>query len=150
MRSQLVRRTTCGLFLTLMLGALRAFGSQYYPEANLPPGFVLERLAPNDHMMPVSRMAIAPDGRLFVCEIHGSLRVFKNDVLLPTPFLTVDAEDTGEHGLVGVVFDPNFETNHYIYIYYTAKTPNVHCRVSRFTADGDVAAPGSEVVVYSS
>jgi glucose/arabinose dehydrogenase len=98
-------------------------------------------------MLPISRIAVAPDGRLFVCEIHGSLRIFKNDVLLPTPFLTVDAEDTGEHGLDGVCFDPDFATNHYIYIYYTAKTPTTHNRVSRFTADGDVAVPGSEFVL---
>lgn len=147
MRSKLPRHAGFGLFSMLMLVASRLIASQYYPEANLPPGFVLTRLAPNDKMNPVSRMVVAPDGRLFVCEIHGALRVFKNDVLLPTPFLTVDAEDTGEHGLDGIVLDPNFETNHYVYIYYTAKTPTIHCRISRFTANGDVALPGSEVIL---
>lgn len=34
-----------------------------------------------------------------------------------------------------------------MYVYYTATAPNIHNRVSRFTADGDVAMPGSEVAV---
>src|SRR6185369_6849026 len=34
-----------------------------------------------------------------------------------------------------------------VYVYYTATTPAVHNRVSRFTANGDVAAAGSETVL---
>jgi hypothetical protein len=34
-----------------------------------------------------------------------------------------------------------------VYVYYTATSPTVHNRISRFTANGDVAAAGSEVVV---
>jgi hypothetical protein len=42
-----------------------------------------------------------------------------------------------------VAFDPDFAVNQFVYIYYTATTPAIHNRVSRFTANGDVAAPGS-------
>lgn len=92
-------------------------------------------------------MAFAPDGRLFVCEQGGRLRVVKDGALLATPFLTVTVNSAGERGLLGVAFDPNFPTNSFVYVYYTATTPVVHNRVSRFTADGDVAVPGSEVVL---
>ena len=34
-----------------------------------------------------------------------------------------------------------------MYVYYTATTPTVHNRISRFTANGDVAVAGSEVVI---
>ena len=91
-------------------------------------------------------MAIAPDGRLFVCEQGGRLRVIKNDLLLTTPFLTVTVNSSGERGLLGVAFDPNFAANQYVYIYYTVPTP-AHNRISRFTADGDVALAGSEVAI---
>ena len=37
---------------------------------------------------------------------------------------------------------------HYVYVYYTATTPTVHNRISRFTANGDVAVAGSEVVIF--
>ena len=92
-------------------------------------------------------MAFSPDGRLFVAEQGGRLRVIKNGSLLSTPFLTVTVSSVGERGLLGVAFDPNFESNQFVYIYYTATTPTVHNRVSRVTADGDVMLPGSEVVI---
>ncbi len=93
-------------------------------------------------------MAFAPDGRLFVTEQGGRLRVVKNGVLLETPFLTVTVDSSGERGLLGVTFDPAFASNGYVYVYYTTPTPAVHNRVSRFTASGDVAAAGSEVVLF--
>ena len=66
---------------------------------------------------------------------------------MSTPFLTVTVSSSGERGLLGVAFDPNFAVNQYVYVYYTATSPAVHNRVSRFTASGDVAAAGSEVVL---
>src|SRR5256885_392374 len=52
-----------------------------------------------------------------------------------------------ERGLNGIAFDPAFATNQYVYVYYTATTPTVHNRVSRFTANGDVAVAASESVI---
>jgi glucose/arabinose dehydrogenase len=92
-------------------------------------------------------MAFAPDGRLFVCEQGGGLRVVKNGALLATPFVTLSVDSRGERGLLGVAFDPNFAVNQFVYVYYTATTPVIHNRVSRFTASGDVALPGSETVI---
>jgi glucose/arabinose dehydrogenase len=92
-------------------------------------------------------MALAPDGRIFVCQQGGALRVIKNGVLLSTPFLTVPVDSAGERGLLGVAFDPNFVSNQLVYIYYTATTPAIHNRISRFTASGDVALAGSETII---
>jgi glucose/arabinose dehydrogenase len=93
-------------------------------------------------------MQFAPDGRLFVCEQGGQLRVIKNGVLLSTPFVSLTLNASGERGLLGVAFDPGFAGNHFVYLYYTATTPTVHNRISRFTANGDVAAVGSEVPIF--
>lgn len=92
-------------------------------------------------------MAMAPDGRIFICQQGGALRVVKNGTLLATPFITLTVSSTGERGLLGIAFDPDFLTNQYVYLYYTATTPLIHNRISRFTASGDVAVPGSEVVL---
>ena len=94
-----------------------------------------------------SAMAFAPDGRLFVAEQGGTLRVVKNGALLPTPFVTLPVDPDGERGLLGVAFDPAFATNQFVYVYYTATTPITHNRVSRFTASGDVAQAGSERII---
>lgn len=113
--------------------------------ATLPAGFT-ETLFASGLSNPTA-MQFAPDGRLFVCQQGGALRVVKNGALLTTPFVTVSVDSNGERGLLGVAFDPNFAVNQYVYVYYTTSTAPVHNRVSRFTANGDVAVPGSEVVV---
>ncbi|MEP6571034.1 MAG: PQQ-dependent sugar dehydrogenase, partial [Acidobacteriota bacterium] len=95
-------------------------------------------------------MAFAPDGRLFVCQQGGQLRVVKNGALLATPFVTLTVDSSGERGLLGIAFDPNFAMNSFVYVYYTATTPATHNRVSRFTAsvgNADVAAAGSELAI---
>lgn len=113
--------------------------------ATVPAGFT-DSLVASGLNTPTA-MAIAPDGRIFVCQQGGALRVIKDGVLLPTPFLTVMVDSSGERGLLGVAFDPNFVSNQLVYIYYTATTPTIHNRISRFTAAGDVAMAGSETIV---
>ena len=113
--------------------------------ATLPNGFT-ETLVASGLSSPTA-MEFAPDGRLFVAQQGGQLRVIKNGSLLATPFLTVTVNNTGERGLLGIAFDPGFVANHYVYVYYTATTPALHNRVSRFTANGDIAVAGSEVVI---
>jgi glucose/arabinose dehydrogenase len=93
------------------------------------------------------QMEFAPDGRLFVSQQGGSLRVIKNGVLLPTAFVTVPVDTRGDRGMIGIAFDPAFTVNHFVYVYYTAPTPLPHNRVSRFTASGDRAVAGSEKVL---
>jgi glucose/arabinose dehydrogenase len=96
-------------------------------------------------------MALVPDGRIFVAEQTGALRVIKNGQLLSTPFLTVPVESSNERGLLGVALDPNFTVNRHVYVYYTAASPVVN-RVSRFTASAsnpDIAQAGSEQVIFN-
>ena len=113
--------------------------------ASLPPGFS-ETNAASGLSSPTA-MAVAPDGRLFVCEQGGQLRVIKNDALLSTPFLSLTVDSSGERGLLGVAFDPAFAANGFVYVYYTVTTPTTHNRVSRFVASGDVFT-GTETVLF--
>ena len=85
--------------------------------ATVPSGFVETTVATG--IASPTAMAIAPDGRIFVCSQSGALRVIKNGVLLTTPFVTLSVDSVGERGLLGVAFDPHFTLNHYIYLYYT-------------------------------
>lgn len=113
--------------------------------ASLPAGFSETRIASG--LASPTAMAVAPDGRVFVAEKAGALRVVKNHVLLSQPFLTVSVNTAGERGLLGVAFDPEFHVNRHIYVYYTTATSPIHNRVSRFTASAsnpDVVQPGSE------
>jgi len=116
--------------------------------ATLPAGFTETQVATG--LSNPTAMEFAPDGRLFVCQQGGQLRVIKNGVLLSTPFVSLLVDSSGERGLLGIAFDPNFATNNFVYVYYTpvASSPR-HNRVSRFTASGDVAVANSEVVIMT-
>ena len=93
-------------------------------------------------------MQFAPDGRLFVAQQSGQLRVIKNGVLLSTPFISLTVNSSGERGLLGVAFDPDFLNNQFVYLFYTATTPSIHNRISRFKANGDIAdTTAGEVVI---
>lgn len=127
--------------------ALSIFLMSLAQAATLPAGFTETRVV-SGIASPTS-MAIAPDGRIFITEQTGRLRIVRDGVLLPDPFVTLSVNSLGERGLLGVALDPNFATNQYVYLYYTSPTapPRIN-RVSRFTASAsnpDVAAPGSEL-----
>jgi glucose/arabinose dehydrogenase len=131
--------------------ALLTFAVPTVYATTLPPGFTEEVVAAG--LSQTIAMAFSPDGRLFVCEKSGHIRVIVDDTLLAEPFLTLDVEtagSNGSNGILGVAFDPQFATNRYFYVHYTARasgeTP-ARNRVSRFTADGDTADPATEVVI---
>ncbi len=148
MTTQQARRTTHQVHLVLASLVCLIVYLQVGPPmqaATVPTGFS-ETLVASGLSSPTA-MQFAPDGRLFVAEQGGRLRVIRDGVLLPTPFLTVTVSSVGERGLLGVAFDPEFATNQFLYVYYTATTPAIHNRISRFTANGDVAAAGSEKIL---
>ena len=129
-------KSKCNLLsciVSILVGASAAASA-----ANLTVGFSETVVAAG--LSNPTAMEFAPDGRLFVCEQGGRLRVINSTGLLPTPFLTVTTDANGERGLLGVTFDPAFAANHLVYIYYTVPGSPAHNRVSRFTANGDVAA----------
>ena len=94
-------------------------------------------------------MVFAPDGRLFICQQNGQLRIIKDGAMLSQPFLTVATDSTLERGLLGVALDPAFATNRFIYIYYTALSSPRSNRVSRFLAGEETVVPGSEQVLLN-
>jgi glucose/arabinose dehydrogenase len=91
----------------------------------------------------------APDGRLFILEKGGTIRIFNNGVLLSKPFLKVPVNDLIERGLLGLALDPDFANNHYVYIYRTTSAGSPKNRVERYTANGDVAARKSRKILIS-
>jgi glucose/arabinose dehydrogenase len=145
-RSFYILRSSFKAILPLVIAASLTFVSSRAKAANLPSGFTEEQFGGNLSGSPTA-MAFAPDGRLFVCQQGGQLRVIKTGSLLSTPFVSLTVDSSGERGLLGIAFDPNFATNHYLYVYYTVATSPIHNRVSRFTAAGDTAVPGSEAII---
>lgn len=104
--------------------------------ATLPTGF--EEIAVATSLSNATAMEVAPNGDLWVLQQGGAVKRFRPgsttaDVVGTLGGLGLDSN--GERGLLGIAFDPQYATNKFVYLYYTATTPNSHNRVSRFTVN---------------
>ncbi|MDO8357230.1 MAG: PQQ-dependent sugar dehydrogenase, partial [Nitrospirota bacterium] len=121
-------------------------------------GFFSETVATLAPYKPVG-VTFAPDGRIFIWQRDGVVRIVKNGVLLPTPFLNFSSKVNtySDHGFLGVALDPNFAANGWIYLFYTYEaggnpndtTPKTG-HLSRVTADPDnpdVMLADSEIIL---
>jgi glucose/arabinose dehydrogenase len=141
----------------VMLAAAPLVRAQSFAEA----GFVAETVATLPPYKPVG-LAFAPDGRIFIWQEDGIVRIFKNGALLPTPFINLQprVNTVNDRGLLGLALDPNFASNGYVYLLYTYEenhNPNSigpkTSRLTRVTANPsntDVALANSEVVILGS
>src|SRR5215213_5286796 len=132
-----------GTLLVLPLGIAKG-------AANLPPDFTDSQVV--SCLTNPTDMEFAPDGRLFVTEDVGKVRIANPDGTLAT-FLNISTkvDSTGERGLLALTFDPGFSTNHYVYLHYTKKatsTTPAHNRIVRVTASGNKAVAGSEKLIF--
>lgn len=120
---------------------------------NLPAGFV-DELIVGGLTLPTS-FAQLPDGRIFISEKSGLVKVFKAGAILPTPFIDLRSQvnDYWDRGLLGIAVDPGFATNGFVYLLHVYENDAADYtgpktgRLIRVTAAGDVAAPGSLVVL---
>jgi glucose/arabinose dehydrogenase len=117
--------------------------------ATLPPDFARSQIVGG--LASPTAMQFAPDGRLFVAEQRGTLRVVKAGGTLAR-FLDISGrvDSAGERGLLGVDLDPDFSNNHFVYLYFTKRatsTTPAHNQVIRVTADGDKTVVGSEKLI---
>jgi glucose/arabinose dehydrogenase len=96
----------------------------------------------------------APAGdfaRLFVVEKTGRIRIVKDGVLLPDPFLDLSAQVSsgGEQGLLGLAFDPDYATTGRFVVHYTDLDGNTALSRFQVSADPDRADPATGQVVLS-
>jgi putative heme-binding domain-containing protein len=111
----------------------------------LPPGFRADVVATG--LTGATALEVAADGRLFVCEQTGTLRVIKDGKLLPKPFVKLAVDSAWERGLIGVTVAPDFPKTPHVFVCYIAAKPYPHHVISRFTAAGDAAEPGNEKIL---
>jgi putative heme-binding domain-containing protein len=127
---------------TLRTGPAPTPGEGSSGPLTLPPGFKAEVVVTG--LTGATALEVAPDGRIFVCEQSGALRVVKNGKLLAEPFVKLPVDATWERGLIGVTVAPDFPKTPYVFVCRVAARPYPHHVISRFKAAGDVAEPDSE------
>jgi glucose/arabinose dehydrogenase len=111
------------LSTALMLGSLAAMMAATAPPAHaatLPAGFQ-ESVVFSGLTNPTA-VRFAPDGRVFVAEKRGVIKVFDSLTdTTPDVFadLNVNVYNFWDRGLLGMALAPNFPTNPYVYVLYT-------------------------------
>ena len=104
------------------------------------------------------------DGRLFVIQQGGQIRIFDNEQLRPTEFLDMSSQPGfvagGEQGLLGLAFHPDYAHNNYFYVWYTTgpcngsppvqtSCTNVLARYTTSSTDLNKADPNSAKVILT-
>jgi len=131
------------LSAALLLAAGAAF-SQPSPPAGFQSEIVVTGLD-----QPTT-IEFTPDGRMLVGELQNYIFIVPAGASQPSAqrFLQLDSSGLfGAQGLMDIELDPDFDANGYFYVFYTKGSLNRN-RVSRFTATGNQASPGSEVVIW--
>src|SRR5215212_8361110 len=92
--------------------------------ATLPSGFQEEAVISG--LTNPSNVEFSQDGRVFVAEKSGLIKVFDGlSDTTPTTFadLRTKVHNFWDRGLLGLALDPNFPTNPYVYVLYTYDAP---------------------------
>ncbi len=94
------------------------------------------------------------DQRVFVVEQTGLVRIIRDGVTLPSPFLDIrdKVKVSSEPGLLSMAFAPDYETSGLFYVFYNSTAGNGDIHISEFRrhpTDPDLADPYSERVLLT-
>jgi glucose/arabinose dehydrogenase len=141
--------------LSLLLAfSASACGSRFESETPPPPtGTVpvaLQEVA-SGLAFPLYLTTPPGDPRLFVVEKGGAIRIIKEGVVLPWPFLDLTGKvSTGsEQGLLGLAFDPAYATTGRFIVHYTDVAGDTRVSSFHVSTDPDRADPTTEAVVLT-
>lgn len=133
-------------FLRHLLGGIRyAMGegkldyTKAYAKAVPEENRFVKTILANDLNTPME-LAVSDDGRIFFTELRSANLYMHNTATGKNSLVhRFDVCTTGGTGLIGVTLDPDFTTNHYIYLYYSPPTEDepIIFNLSRFTLRKD-------------
>ena len=89
-------------------------------------------------------LAFAPDGRIFITERPGRIRIVDEGVLAEEPWATVPVKEEGEAGLMGIAISPDFARTRHVFVVgaFRSGDDDLVNRVMRFTEkDGKGTEP---------
>ena len=120
------RRSPLLIVLLLLLvtsGGTRAAAAQSGDAGTLPAGFVKETAAKG--LDGPTAFAIAADGRIYIAQKAGTVRVVQNGKLLRENFVDLSGEvnQAYNRGLMGIALHPNFPQTPYVYLAYVYQPP---------------------------
>lgn len=92
-------------------------------------------------------LAVASDRRVFFVERGGAVKLYDPLTNNTSTIAQLDVYTGDEDGLLGIALDPQFDTNHWIYLFYSPSSGVSRQHVSRFTFTGAQLDLGSEQIL---
>ncbi|WP_029269807.1 PQQ-dependent sugar dehydrogenase [Flavobacterium sp. KJJ] len=111
MKKNLLFTSSRRQLLTLLHAILLMIASQSYSQ------YITQNLAPTAVIKEGLSLEQSYDGRIFIAERGGIVKVFQNNVV--STVFTVTTVTDNEQGLLGLTLHPDFTTNGYIYVFYS-------------------------------
>jgi aldose sugar dehydrogenase len=109
--------------IRFLFASLLSVAAVSHADSQAAVPFRVQKVAGN--LETIWAMAFAPDGRLFVTERPGRIRVIRHDSLLAEPWAVLPVHESArqrlETGLMGLAIDPDFNRTHRVYVCYTVE-----------------------------
>lgn len=88
-----------------------------------------------------------PDGKIIFIERRGAVKLFDPSSEAVQTLAEIPVYHQNEEGILGLAIDPNWQNNHWIYLYYAPEKGDEAIRLSRFVFKNDQLELGSEVML---
>ncbi|HUH47368.1 MAG TPA: PQQ-dependent sugar dehydrogenase, partial [Arenibacter sp.] len=144
----------CATLFMLSCGQKKKDLTLYKPEDNR-----FEKVVLIDQLDEPIQFEILKDGRVLFVERKGRIKIYDpgteqvaiiGDIPVSVGYYSKTGEElspTGEDGMQGVVLDPDFETNQWIYLYYSPEGGEHRSILARYEWEGDSLRMDSEKVL---
>ena len=132
-------RSKLAAFLALIL-----FGSVAPSASALPNGTRVETYK-SGLSVPIDMAWVPGTNKIFFTEKSGAIRVMVGKRLLGSPCVTLDVDDSGESGALGIALHPEFKSNHKLYVFYTNNSPHENRVTSFVVRDNRCESPNHVV-----
>ncbi|WP_084038056.1 ThuA domain-containing protein [Demequina sp. NBRC 110053] len=139
-------------FLSHVLEGIRTAAGVVPSDCNATDSDAYELVPLDEDTRNPMSLNVAQDGTVFYLERNGELLRIDPETNQTSTALNLNVTNGNEDGLLGMVLDPEFETNNHAFIYWSPAnvgTDGPHNRISRFTYDpvSGTFDPSSETLI---
>ena len=99
------------------------------------------------HLYEPMELDVFDDGGVIFVERRGAIKLWNPKTEELDSITKIDVWTEFEDGLMGLAIDPDYEKNHWVYVYYSPPDSEPRNRVSRFLFDGEKWDHDSEQII---
>lgn len=130
-------------FLEHLLGGIQTAAGVVDNDCSATQTASYEQVTLDDETQNPMVLDVAPNGDVFYAERDGRVQIIGAESGVTTTALSLNVTQGNEDGLLGLVLDPEFTTNGWVYLYWSpvdVGEDGPHNRISRFTYDDATAS----------